>query len=77
MAAIKQALISVSDKTGILEFAKALNQQSVKILSTGGGRSRILRNINLDIADDDHRGIRVVAAGATRGSDESDRGVAP
>jgi len=36
MTAIKQALISVSDKTGILEFAKALHQQGVKILSTGG-----------------------------------------
>jgi phosphoribosylaminoimidazolecarboxamide formyltransferase/IMP cyclohydrolase len=36
MAAIKQALISVSDKTGILEFAKALHKQGVKILSTGG-----------------------------------------
>ena len=36
MAAIKQALISVSDKTGILEFAKALHQLGVKILSTGG-----------------------------------------
>ena len=36
MAAIKQALISVSDKAGVLEFAKALHQQGVKILSTGG-----------------------------------------
>jgi phosphoribosylaminoimidazolecarboxamide formyltransferase / IMP cyclohydrolase len=33
---IKQALISVSDKTGILEFAKALSAQGVNILSTGG-----------------------------------------
>ena len=36
MAAIKQALISVSDKSGILEFAQGLDQQGVKILSTGG-----------------------------------------
>ncbi len=34
--AIKQALISVSDKSGILEFAQGLNQLGVKILSTGG-----------------------------------------
>ncbi|HEY8608733.1 MAG TPA: bifunctional phosphoribosylaminoimidazolecarboxamide formyltransferase/IMP cyclohydrolase [Noviherbaspirillum sp.] len=33
---IKQALISVSDKTGVLEFAKALAAQGVRILSTGG-----------------------------------------
>ncbi len=33
---IKQALISVSDKTGIVEFAQALSQCGVTILSTGG-----------------------------------------
>jgi phosphoribosylaminoimidazolecarboxamide formyltransferase / IMP cyclohydrolase len=36
MAAIKQALISVSDKAGVLEFAQGLAAQGVKILSTGG-----------------------------------------
>ncbi len=36
MAAIKQALISVSDKAGVLEFARGLQQLGVKILSTGG-----------------------------------------
>jgi phosphoribosylaminoimidazolecarboxamide formyltransferase/IMP cyclohydrolase len=33
---IKQALISVSDKTGVLDFARALSAQGVNILSTGG-----------------------------------------
>jgi phosphoribosylaminoimidazolecarboxamide formyltransferase / IMP cyclohydrolase len=33
---IKQALISVSDKTGVLEFARALVAMNVKLLSTGG-----------------------------------------
>ena len=33
---VKRALISVSDKTGIVEFAQALHQQQVEILSTGG-----------------------------------------
>ena len=33
---IKQALISVSDKTGVLEFARALANKGVAILSTGG-----------------------------------------
>jgi phosphoribosylaminoimidazolecarboxamide formyltransferase/IMP cyclohydrolase len=33
---IKRALISVSDKTGIVEFAKILHQQGVEIISTGG-----------------------------------------
>ena len=36
MATIKQALISVSDKSGVLEFARGLNELGVKILSTGG-----------------------------------------
>ncbi len=33
---IRRALISVSDKTGILEFAKELEALGVEILSTGG-----------------------------------------
>ena len=33
---IKQALISVSDKTGVLEFARTLAAMNVKLLSTGG-----------------------------------------
>ena len=36
MATITQALISVSDKSGVLEFAQGLHQLGVKILSTGG-----------------------------------------
>ncbi|HCN72638.1 MAG TPA: hypothetical protein DIS96_13385, partial [Pusillimonas sp.] len=33
---IQTALLSVSDKTGIVEFAQALNQRGIKLLSTGG-----------------------------------------
>ncbi|MCL1038311.1 bifunctional phosphoribosylaminoimidazolecarboxamide formyltransferase/IMP cyclohydrolase [Shewanella submarina] len=33
---IRRALLSVSDKTGILEFAQALHQAGVELLSTGG-----------------------------------------
>lgn len=33
---IRQALISVSDKTGIIEFAKELHGLGIKIISTGG-----------------------------------------
>jgi len=36
MTPITRALISVSDKTGIVEFAQALAQAGVEILSTGG-----------------------------------------
>ncbi|WP_107878677.1 bifunctional phosphoribosylaminoimidazolecarboxamide formyltransferase/IMP cyclohydrolase [Neisseria animaloris] len=36
MAAVKRALISLSDKTGVVEFAQALTKLGVEILSTGG-----------------------------------------
>jgi phosphoribosylaminoimidazolecarboxamide formyltransferase/IMP cyclohydrolase len=36
MSSIKRALISVSDKSGVVEFARALAAYSVEILSTGG-----------------------------------------
>ncbi len=35
-AAIRRALISVSDKTGIVPFARALSELDIEILSTGG-----------------------------------------
>ena len=33
---IKRALISVSDKTGVVDFARALHEAGVEIVSTGG-----------------------------------------
>jgi phosphoribosylaminoimidazolecarboxamide formyltransferase/IMP cyclohydrolase len=36
MASIKRALISVSDKTGIVDFARSLADRNVELLSTGG-----------------------------------------
>ena len=33
---IRRALISVSDKTGVAAFARALEKQGVDIISTGG-----------------------------------------
>lgn len=32
---VRRALISVSDKTGIVDFAKALSERGIEILSTG------------------------------------------
>ncbi|KIL37389.1 phosphoribosylaminoimidazolecarboxamide formyltransferase [Cohnella kolymensis] len=37
--AIKRALVSVSDKTGIVEFCRELAQQGVQIISTGGTKT--------------------------------------
>ena len=36
---IARALISVSDKTGVVELARFLQQNGVEILSTGGTSS--------------------------------------
>lgn len=44
MRSIKNALISVSDKTGIVEFAQALNALGVQILSTGGTADLLKNN---------------------------------
>jgi len=41
MGRIRTALISVSDKSGIVELGKALHAQQVKILSTGGTASAL------------------------------------
>ena len=41
---IRQALISVSDKSGIIEFARELHQRSVEILSTGGTFKLLVAN---------------------------------
>ena len=40
---VKRALISVSDKTGIVEFARALSALGVQILSTGGTAALLAR----------------------------------
>ena len=50
MATIKRALISVSDKTGIVAFAKELGRFGVEILSTGGTAS-LLRQEGLAVKD--------------------------
>ena len=45
-----RALISVSDKTGVVEFAQALVQLGAEILSTGG-TAKALRDAGLDVTD--------------------------
>jgi phosphoribosylaminoimidazolecarboxamide formyltransferase/IMP cyclohydrolase len=50
MAKIARALISVSDKTGIVEFSKELARYNVEILSTGG-TAKLLRDAGLTVKD--------------------------
>lgn len=47
---IKRALLSVSDKTGLVELGKALAAQGVELVSTGG-TARTLRDAGLDVQD--------------------------
>jgi phosphoribosylaminoimidazolecarboxamide formyltransferase/IMP cyclohydrolase len=50
MARIQRALLSVTDKSGILEFARGLSALGIEILSTGG-TARILREGGVAIRD--------------------------
>lgn len=50
MIKIKRALISVSDKTGIVELAKELRNFGVEIISTGG-TAKLLRENNIAVTE--------------------------
>ncbi|MDX1949938.1 MAG: bifunctional phosphoribosylaminoimidazolecarboxamide formyltransferase/IMP cyclohydrolase [Rickettsiales bacterium] len=50
MIKIKRALISVTDKTGIVDFAKFLDSQKIEIISTGG-TAKILKENNIKVKD--------------------------
>jgi phosphoribosylaminoimidazolecarboxamide formyltransferase/IMP cyclohydrolase len=47
---IKRVLISLSDKTGAIEFAKTLNEFGVDIISTGG-TAKAMRDAGIDVTD--------------------------
>ncbi|GAA5193653.1 bifunctional phosphoribosylaminoimidazolecarboxamide formyltransferase/IMP cyclohydrolase [Ferrimonas gelatinilytica] len=47
---IRRALLSVSDKSGILEFARALSERGVELLSTGG-TARLLADAGLPVTE--------------------------
>ena len=57
LVTVRRALISVSDKTGIVEFATALQELGVALLSTGG-TYRLLRDAGLAVTEvADHTGF--------------------
>ena len=47
---IRRALISVSDKTGLIDFARKLDARGIEILSTGGS-AKSLREAGLTVVD--------------------------
>src|SRR3954454_2791518 len=50
MPRIERALLSVTDKTGLLEFAKVLHSFGVELISTGG-TARLLRENSLPVVE--------------------------
>ncbi|MDQ1590608.1 MAG: phosphoribosylaminoimidazolecarboxamide formyltransferase / cyclohydrolase [Pyrinomonadaceae bacterium] len=50
LRSIRRALLSVSDKTGLVEFARALGRFDVELLSTGG-TARALREAGIEVRD--------------------------
>ena len=50
MIEIRRALLSVSDKTGLAEFARRLSRQGVELIASGG-TARALRKADLDVTD--------------------------
>jgi len=47
---IRRALLSVSDKTGLIAFASALKARGIELVSTGG-TAAALKSANLDVTD--------------------------
>jgi phosphoribosylaminoimidazolecarboxamide formyltransferase / IMP cyclohydrolase len=66
MVKIKKALISVSDKNGIIEFAKFLETKGVEILSTGGTLKALRDNGVLATAVEDYTGFPEMLGGRVK-----------
>ncbi len=63
---IKRALISVSDKTGILELAQSLASKDIEILSTGG-TAKLLADNNIPVIEvSDYTGFPEMMAGRVK-----------
>ena len=57
MSKIKRAVVSVSDKKGVVEFAKELSSMGVEILSTGG-TAKTMREAGVTVKDvSEHTGF--------------------
>lgn len=66
MQAIKRALISVSDKTGVVEFAQQLHASGVEILSTGG-TAKLLADAGVAVIEvSDYTGFPEMMAGRVK-----------
>src|SRR5512147_3209147 len=63
---IRRALLSVSDKTGLVELARALSERGIQLLSTGGS-ALALRQAGLGVTDvSDHTGFPEIMGGRVK-----------
>lgn len=66
MPAIRRALLSVSDKTGIADFARELHEKGVEILSTGG-TAKLLREAGIPVREvSEHTGFPEIMDGRVK-----------
>lgn len=66
MIKVKRALISVSDKEGVLDFAKGLHKLGVEILSTGG-TARLLKKARIQVKQvSDYTGFSEILDGRVK-----------
>src|SRR5215510_2625225 len=66
MAKIQRALLSVSEKTGLVEFAQALAASGIELISTGG-TARTLREAGLAVKDiSEHTGFPEILDGRVK-----------
>ncbi len=65
-AIIRRALVSVSDKTGLVEFGKFLNDNGVEILSTGGS-AKVLNDAGIPVVEvSEHTGFPEIMDGRVK-----------
>ena len=63
---IQTALICVSNKTGIVDFAQVLHKQSITILSTGGS-AQVLREAGIPVREvSDYTGFKEIMGGRVK-----------
>lgn len=66
LAPVRRALVSVSDKTGLVDFVRALAARGVEILSTGG-TAKALRDAGIKVIEvSDHTGFPEIMDGRVK-----------
>ncbi len=66
MTTVKRALVSVSDKSGIVEFCKEINKLGIEILSTGG-TAKLLAENNINVIEvSDYTGFPEIMDGRVK-----------